>query len=95
MRQQATILDSIEAGLRGNPARVRASTELLIQRIEEEAEGPKVERDRDVTALRRLLECIGVPVAVGQKTTFRTGFVLSAANVARGSTPLMVNEVKT
>jgi hypothetical protein len=56
MRQRATILDIIEAGLRGNPERVRAYTELLIQRIEEEADAPKVERERDVAALRRLLE---------------------------------------
>ncbi len=38
MRQRTTILDIIEAGLRGDQARVRVYTELLIQRIEEEAE---------------------------------------------------------
>ncbi len=58
MRQRTTILDIIEAGLRGDPARVRAYTELLIQRIEEDADAPMVERDRDVTALHHLLERI-------------------------------------
>jgi len=56
-RQWATILDIIEAGLWSEPERVRAYTELLIERIQAEQDTQKEERERDVAALRRLLAC--------------------------------------
>ncbi len=56
MKQRATILDLIEAGLWGEQKQVRAYTDLLIQRIETEADTPQDERERDIAALRRLIE---------------------------------------
>jgi hypothetical protein len=56
MKQRATLLDIIEAGLWGEQERVLAYTELLIQRIEEEQDVPLFERERDSAALQWVID---------------------------------------
>jgi hypothetical protein len=83
MKQRATILDIIEAGLWGNQERVRAYTELLIERIEAEQDTPQEERERDVVGLRKLLERRdsgdrGRVISPAQVTSLRTQIVVGS-----------------
>jgi integrase/recombinase XerD len=56
MRFLATVLNLLEAGLDGDPQKVRAYGEVLIERIKEERELPDEERLRGMAALRVVLD---------------------------------------